>query len=45
MPGGRVDTAEPIGKAAEREVWEETGIETEHQGVLAFRELIEYQFG
>ena len=45
LPGGRVDTGEEIGKAAEREVWEETGVLTDHQGILSFRELTNYQFG
>ena len=44
LPGGRVDPGEGIGKAAEREVWEETGIKSKHIGVLGFRELLKYQY-
>lgn len=38
FPGGLSDLGEDIGKTAEREVFEETGLQTEFQSVLAFRQ-------
>ncbi|KAH9499478.1 Nucleoside diphosphate-linked moiety X motif 6 [Bulinus truncatus] len=38
FPGGLSDLGEDIATTAEREVLEETGVETEYQSVLAFRQ-------
>lgn len=45
FPGGLADLGEGIGEAAIREVWEETGVETEFQSVLSLRHQHELQFG
>lgn len=37
FPGGLADLGEGIGEAAVREVWEETGVETEFRSVLSMR--------
>jgi ADP-ribose pyrophosphatase YjhB (NUDIX family) len=38
FPGGVADLGEDIGTTAEREILEETGLETEFKGILAFRQ-------
>ncbi|GFR65117.1 nucleoside diphosphate-linked moiety X motif 6-like [Elysia marginata] len=38
FPGGLSDLGEDIAKTAEREVFEETGLQTEFQSILAFRQ-------
>jgi len=45
IPGGLVDNNEFIPQAAEREVFEETGIKTKFLGILAIREKKKYKFG
>jgi 8-oxo-dGTP pyrophosphatase MutT (NUDIX family) len=46
IPGGAYDdTDETLGTCAEREVLEETGIESKHQTVLGFRYMHNYSFG
>eukprot|EP00752_Nemacystus_decipiens_P007170 g6420.t1 len=45
FPGGLADPGEGIGEAAIREVWEETGVETEFRSVLSMRHQHEMQFG
>jgi ADP-ribose pyrophosphatase YjhB (NUDIX family) len=37
IPGGRVQAGESLHDAVEREVWEETGIKAESQGIIAVR--------
>ena len=39
FPGGLVDRDEPLDKAAIREVFEETGIQTSFEGILGMREI------
>ena len=39
FPGGLVDVHEDLHLAAEREVFEETGIDAEFQGILGLREI------
>jgi 8-oxo-dGTP pyrophosphatase MutT (NUDIX family) len=41
LPGGQVDKGENFSNAAVREVWEETGINTEFLGVIGLREVSE----
>eukprot|EP01017_Pseudomicrothorax_dubius_P049468 TRINITY_DN9202_c0_g1_i13.p1 TRINITY_DN9202_c0_g1~~TRINITY_DN9202_c0_g1_i13.p1 ORF type:complete len:234 (-),score=41.83 TRINITY_DN9202_c0_g1_i13:896-1597(-) len=45
IPGGLVEQNEYIKEGAVREVREETGIESEFVGLLAFREKLNYLFG
>jgi len=45
IPGGALDPGEEIAQAAEREVWEETGIKAKFESVLGFRHLQNYFFG
>lgn len=45
FPGGLSDHGEGIGEAAVREVWEETGVETEFRSVLSMRHQHDVQFG
>ncbi|CAM9101688.1 unnamed protein product [Pylaiella littoralis] len=45
FPGGLADLGEGIGEAAVREVWEETGVETEFRSVLSMRHQHKVQFG
>jgi len=45
MPGGAADPGEELHQAAQREVFEETGIRTEVVSLLCFRTQHEYQFG
>lgn len=45
FPGGLADQGEGIGEAAVREVWEETGVETEFRSVLSMRHQHDVQFG
>ena len=44
LPGGFVDHNEDINKAVEREVFEETGIKSDFQGILGFRENTRARF-
>ena len=39
FPGGLVDVDEPIHEAAEREVFEETGVNVQFEAVLGIREI------
>jgi len=46
LPGGLLDQGETISQAAEREVWEETGIRTEFQCLVGyFSHQMTWQFG
>ena len=45
LPGGAVDPAENIGKAAEREVMEETGIYAQFIGIVCLRHRHGFRFG
>jgi 8-oxo-dGTP pyrophosphatase MutT (NUDIX family) len=44
FPGGLVDQGERLEEAVVREVWEETGIESDYLGVLGFREQLNFRF-
>ncbi|KAH7719035.1 Nudix hydrolase 8 [Aphelenchoides avenae] len=44
FPGGAVDPGEALHEAVRREVFEETGVETEFECVLAFRQLLSYNY-
>lgn len=39
FPGGYVNHGESVKDGAVRELWEETGIDAEFQGIMAIREL------
>lgn len=45
IPGGHVEFNEFLPEAAIREVFEETGVETEFVSLMAFRETKDYKFG
>lgn len=45
FPGGTADKGEDIGKTAEREVFEETGIRCKFHSILTMRHMHKYQFG
>ncbi|CDW88551.1 nucleoside diphosphate-linked moiety x motif 6 [Stylonychia lemnae] len=45
FPGGLVDQGETIEEASVREVFEETGIKSEFQGILGIREQLNFRFG
>ncbi|EKG31704.1 NUDIX hydrolase [Pseudomonas avellanae] len=45
LPGGHVDAAERIQDSIEREVLEETGIESKFESIVAFTTKHPYQFG
>ena len=45
FPGGLVDQGETLEQASKREVFEETGIETDYVGVIGFREQLNFRFG
>ena len=45
FPGGRSDKLEDIGVTAEREVWEETGIKSRFEAMVAFRHSHAAPFG
>ena len=42
LPGGRVDLHETIAQAAERELFEECGIQAKFESVLGFRETLQF---
>lgn len=44
-PGGQVDTGETLGEAVVREIFEETGIKSEFEGILSFSEFSRTKFG
>jgi 8-oxo-dGTP pyrophosphatase MutT (NUDIX family) len=45
LPGGAVDCGEELSQAAEREVKEETGINSTFRSLIGFRHLTNYRFG
>ncbi|MDC7223669.1 MAG: NUDIX domain-containing protein [Spirochaetales bacterium] len=45
LPGGLLDQGEDIARGVVREVFEETGIQTEFQSLVCFRHAHAYQFG
>ncbi|KNC55251.1 uncharacterized protein AMSG_10885 [Thecamonas trahens ATCC 50062] len=45
LPGGAADVGEDLHAAAVREVYEETGVETEPVGLMAVRQLHGFRFG
>ncbi|KAL4223108.1 hypothetical protein ACF0H5_016581 [Mactra antiquata] len=45
FPGGHADKGEDIFETAQREVREETGIETEFVGIVSFRHQTQYRYG
>ncbi|XP_045172868.2 uncharacterized protein LOC123534617 isoform X2 [Mercenaria mercenaria] len=45
LPGGHSDKGEEIFETAQREVREETGIETEFVGIISFRHQQNYRYG
>lgn len=45
IPGGALDLGEDVADTAVREVFEETGIETEFLAVLGFRHMHNFRFG
>lgn len=45
FPGGLVDPEENLEIAVKREVFEETGIQTEIIGCMGFREVLNFRFG
>ncbi len=45
FPGGRSDPGEDIGATAVREVWEETGVRTKFESLVAFRHSHHAPFG
>lgn len=45
QPGGAVDCGEELTEAAEREVCEETGVQSRFRSLLGFRHLLNFRFG
>ncbi|XP_013391604.1 nudix hydrolase 8 [Lingula anatina] len=45
LPGGLADTGEDIGEAAEREVFEETGVRCKFQSIICFRHMHKFRHG